>query len=350
MSLEDATPATPTPEAAPSPAPAAEAPSGGSMDDTLSKAWDALQTEGDKSTDTSGQLPEKSGHQDLAKPAAAQANPAEAAPATPAPHSWQAEMQAKWAALPPDVQTYIAQREAEAHRAISEQGQAVAGYQRLFDQFGVPKGYEHQLTQELLAAQHFLNTNPVEGLKWLAQSYGVDLNQIAQPPEQATDDLFRDPRLDKQVLPEMQRLQQTIQGLAGHLTQQQQAAYAAERGETVKIVESFAKDKPLWAEIEQDVVAEITALKATQPNMPKSQMLEKAYERALWANPAARQKHLEKIDADKRAEAAKKASEAKRIASMNVRTGASASTPASDAKWDSDDAMSSLYDRIVNAA
>src|SRR5262249_50155888 len=53
-----------------------------------------------------------------------------AAPAIDAPHSWPAEMKAKWAAVPPDIQAHIAKRETEAHQAITRSGRQVKELER----------------------------------------------------------------------------------------------------------------------------------------------------------------------------------------------------------------------------
>ena len=47
-----------------------------------------------------------------------------------------------------------------------------------------------------------------------------------------------------------------------------------------------------------------------------------------------------------KAERAKAAQEAKKLAGMNVRTGAAASSANFDGRWDADDALSAIYDRV----
>ena len=91
-------------------------------------------------------------------------------------------------------------------------------------------------------------------------------------------------------------------------------------------------------------------IKGREPGLPIDKLLDKAYDRAVYANPQVRERVLadqRKAEAEKQQkEAAAKAAQAKKLSSMNVRTGASASTPTFDGRWDDGDKLSALYDRI----
>ena len=292
--------------------------------------------------------------------------------AIPVPQSWSADVKQKWSSLPPDVQTYIAGREKEAHSKITQQGNELRSYQpvrEIYDWIrtqGVPTGKEPEVVANWARAQAALDANPVEGLKWLANSYKVDLSKLAgaapqgKAESEAIDDLFRDPRYDK-IAPEVSELRNQISLLQRQLHAQANADNSVRQRQVETIIETFSADKQDWADLENDIVNEIEVLKSQDPALPYDKLLEKAYDRARWANPDIRARILSEDQQRKEREteaarkkeaeeAAKKAAQAKKVASMNMRTGASASTPAFDGKWDDKAKLGALYDRIQSGS
>lgn len=293
-------------------------------------------------------------------------------PAIAPPQSWSADVKAKWAAIPPEVQSYIADREKASHQRISQQGNELASFTPVREIYGwirgqgVPAGQEPEVIANWARAQAALDKNPIEGLKWLANSYGVDIAQLAgtqrtQDGTQPIDDLFRDPRVDllTRKIEEADRRSQTLER---QLQARANAEQSSEQQYAESVIDQFSNGKDDWNDVADDVVAEIQVLKdrirqgAEQP-MPHEKLLEKAYDRARYANPVIRQrikdeeiaKDREKQDAARAkevAESAKKAEQAKKAQSMNVRSGATASTPRFDGKWDDRDNLSALYDRV----
>jgi hypothetical protein len=320
---------------------------------------DAPEESPTEETNTPSDLPKSEGSEPASSPAIA------------APHSWSADVKAKWASLPPEVQEYVAQREKETHTKITQQGNELRAflpvrevYEHIRSQ-GIPAGREPEVIANWARAQAFLDNNPVEGLKWLAQTYKVDLSQLSGVPQkptdtQAIDDLFRDPRLDK-IAPEIGELKGQVTQLQRQLQAGRYAEQARQQATVETIISEFSNRddvKDLWTDLEPDIVVEIEAIKAQEPSLPYEKMLEKAFDRAKWANPSIRsrildaqaQKEREAQEAARKkeqAEAAKKAEAAKRQASMNVRSGATASTPTFDGKWDDKGRLHALYDRIT---
>jgi hypothetical protein len=294
-------------------------------------------------------------------------------PAIAAPNSWSTEQKAKWDTLPPETRAYIAEREKDAHAKITQQGNELRTYQpyreineHIRTQFGVPAGREAEVVVSWARAQQALDANPVEGLKWLAQSYKVDLAQLAGTPPapktdaEAIDDLFRDPRLDRvmpEVKSEVNELRQQVMGLTRQLQARTHAEQLTQAQQVEKIIQTFSADKEHWADVEEDVAHEIDIIRKREPHLSYEKILEQAYDRAIHANAATRARILEDQQrkaamaqeaAKKQAaeEAAKKAAQAKKVQSMNVRTGATASTPTYDGKWDDKDKLTAIYDRI----
>lgn len=293
------------------------------------------------------------------------------------PHSWTADKQKWFASLSRQHQEYIAKREADTHQKITTMGPAAKAWEplrKVYDEYRqwVQPGAEAEVTRNLLAAQAMIDRDPVRGIAELARAYQLKPEQVAQSlgysptpegraPQNATqeaiDDLFRDPRLDKEVMPVVQTLQQQNAELRDRLARMEQGlsrresleVSARQRAVEGTIVD-FARDKADWGDVAEEVVGEVALLKQQNPGADAKQLLEQAYERARWKNPDVRTRILADQRKAEEAKAAKEvadaASKAKKMAGMNVRTGASASTATFDGRWDDSDHLSELFDRI----
>jgi len=295
-----------------------------------------------------------------------------ATPAIAAPNSWSTEQKAKWSTLPPATQSYIADREKDAHAKITQQGNELRQYQPVREIYehirtlGVPAGREPEVIANWARAQAALDQNPGDGLKWLAKSYGVDLAQLAgnttaKSENETIDDLFRDPRLDR-IAPEVNELRNQVGALQRQLQARTHAESSSRQRQVEDVISTFSNRddvKDNWNVLETDIIHEIEVLKASDPNLVHDyeKLLAKAYDRALYANPESRARILadqqrkaqevQEVSRKKEAEeAAKKQAQAKKVASMNVRTGATASTPTFDGKWDDKARLGAIYDRI----
>ncbi len=303
---------------------------------------------------------------DSGQPATTAPEPAQSSPAIAAPQSWPAEYQAKWNTLTPDVQQYLAHRESQVHGWISQAGQELKTFEPIRQALGAfqgyyPQGQEAQFVASLMQANAALHHDPVGTLKALAEHYRVDPALLAGQTPQANDpssvdDLFRDPRLDKEIKPLVQSMaqqlhqsEQRLRQMEGHLTAQQQAEIQKRQSEATNIISSFSKDKSDFSALHDDIVREVQMM---DPRIPMEKRLSEAYDRARWANPVHRQRIL---DEERKTEAAKaqkdmaqKQAEAKKHQSMNVRTGATAPTPSKGSKWNDETELNALYDRIAS--
>lgn len=270
-----------------------------------------------------------------------------AAPAIDPPTSWSREVREKWAAIPPDVQQYIAQRETEAHGQISRLGQQVKAfepvaktleqYRPTFERNGMDyaKGID-----ALLAAQAMLDVNPRAAILEIARTYGVDLGA---EPTQSEAGITRETLAMQAKIAELERqiaeTRTDVVSTKQREAEQRQAALQSE-------VEAFAKANPYFNEVEADIAELIPVIRAREPSLSERQILQKAYDKAIRINDAT----FAKIEADRRAkeaEAAKqKAAEAKKVSSLNVKTGVSARPAERDVR----DLLSSTYDRIQSRA
>ena len=345
----DVAPATEAPQ---SPAEALDA----DLDATLAAAYDKATSEPARGEDgkfvstkeppavePDEGAPAETKAEDQTSPDAEEPEPAK--PAIEPPVSWSREMRDKWTALPPEAQAYIAQRESEAHSQISRLGQQVKAfepvaktleqYRTTFERNGL--SYDKGL-EALLAAQSMLDANPRAAILEIARTYGVDLG--AQAP--ANDDARLVLSLQSQVAELQRQIAETRTDVNAGKAEKVAAAQAALEQE----VTEFAKTAPYFKEVEDEVVAQIAAIRTRHPELTHRQLLERAYKNAVRVDETI----SAKIEADRKAEEAKKAREqaekAKKVASLNVKS----SSQARPASRSIDDDLAAVYDRIQSRA
>lgn len=262
-----------------------------------------------------------------------------------APSSWSAEVREKWASLPPDVQSYIAQRETEAHKRISQMGQELSQYkplgelrtrtQDVFDRNGLT--FEQGL-ERLVYAQQVLEANPMQGLAAIAQSYGIDLTKAfgGQQAQQGQAD------------PRIARLEQELNQYKAVLTNQQRESMASRMREqreqeawAAKTVEEWANGKEYLDAVREDMQRLLSSGVATD--------LDDAYNTAILRNPEIRSQveaaQRAQSEAKERAERERALKDAKRAAKLN--TGDKPAVPKPKGRWDDDGWLSQAYDAVA---
>jgi hypothetical protein len=272
-------------------------------------------------------------------------------------------MKAKWSTLPPDVQTYVAQRDKETHAAITQAGQKLKAFEQqvkdhaplsqlieahadTFRRRGVTPA---QGLAVLLEAQRRLDAAPKAGLVEIGRMYGIDLRSFLQPqapspqasqpqavaPQSGQPPSGEQPPADRAVpdpataqLVEALRaeLRQTTQRLAVHesrVNAQEQAESQARSAAVQRAVAAFGEDKPYFAEVKP--------LMAALLNGGQAKDLADAYDMAVNADRDIRlriQTDQRQAEEEKRAAGARtKADQARRAAAVNVRSGPAAVNP-----------------------
>lgn len=228
------------------------------------------------------------------------------------PQSWKAEMKAEFITLPPKVQDYILQREKES---VSSFGKTKSELDRVRNEYSeidqVIEPFRERLAlagerpaqaiQRLVAAQLYIERNPPEAIAWLARSYGVDLGQLTQSPQQqAPND------------PVVQRLQ----NVEGFIQSQQQAIQEQVQGAVLSEIDKFAQTAEFFEDVKAEMPALVQLVKSQNPQMSHQEVLKTAYDRAVWGNPHTRtlvtQKTQAEATAKANAERARLAKEAER--------------------------------------
>lgn len=356
-----------------------ETPEGPSLHDTLSAAYDKAQepepdsaetpaAAAQRARDEAGRYAkEKDARTEAAKPTAAPAKiaapietakPADTAAPQPPP-SWSADAKAIWATLSPAVQAAAIKREKEFSDGIvakSNELKRFEGIGRVLDSVkdrlalnGVaPEAY----VQQLAAADHLLRTQPAQALQWIAQNYGLDINQLVNGSQARGPELSSDP----QVAQLQQRLDAISNVIGSQQAAQAQAAQTARQAQHAEVnhtIETFRtatddKGAPRYPHFEQLRQA-MGALISVDPALK----IEDAYDRAAWAVPEIREHILTakaaEDSAKRQTEAEARATDAKRVARTNVATrGTAGSSPT--APKSHKDLMAEVWDRMQGAA
>lgn len=222
-------------------------------------------------------------------------------PEIPAPISWTAEKRQAFATLPKDIQQYVVEREKESQRLISQKSEeydrtirhtkevvsALEPYRQNFARRGISEG---QAIQHLLQANDFLERNPEEAIRKLAELNGIDLGELAQQSDS--------------VDPQIQHLKRELDELKGVYTQQQQQSEQQYLQQLDSYVQSFeaATDEegnkrfPFVSDpaFESLMATEVTRLKQVNPHTPLNHLLTTAYENTVWLHPELREQEIKK--------------------------------------------------------
>jgi len=331
-----------------------------SMEETMAAAFDKMnpQARVDRAPDGKFQstaAPEAAAPEDTSSTEGQTQTAAPSEPAQPAiatPQSLPAELRDEWAKAPPKVAEWVAKREAEAHRRITELGEtakAHAPIRQVIERFA-PTLQKNGLQPadafaRMLAVNELLETDARSAIAQIAEAYGVDLSAVAGKPEgEAAENVEV-----RSLKAELSALKRQIAETANRVTSREQQEAEVQRGNLAKLVEDFSADKSdHWADIESDVLEQITAIRSREPDLEPAQVLKKAYERAVKINDqvanklseAKRKAEAEKAEAEKK----RKAEEAKRLASLNVKSKDGAS-PRATGSWE--DTMREVGSRLL---
>lgn len=281
----------------------------------------------------------------------AEVKPEPVKPAVPPPQAWKAEVREKWATLPPDVQSYIAEREQAAHQRISELGQKAQVVEQLES---VWKPHEYRLQgiskpdylNSLLAADSALRQDPVGFIKLIAQHNNIDLNSMVSDPYAVADPQSAQVQATLQAAnARIEQLERQLGEVGQRVIGRETAERQAKEQEYNRMVEEFGKGKEDWQDLLPDMMANAAALVQANPNRPPQEVLQEAYERSQWGNPKTRKAMMERQAKEaeaKRLEEAKAAADrAKRAGSINVRN-----APPVNGKASLDDDLRAVWRRL----
>jgi hypothetical protein len=285
-----------------------------SMDDTIGDAWREIQSRGNQDRDEGGKFAAKESEpvettEEQTELPAEETPAEETAPAIKAPSSWKKEAQAKFATLPPDIQAEVMRREGDMHRGLEsykQHAERAQAYERAFtpymdtiNKLGIAP---EVAASELMKVDHSLRygspADKVAMVTKIIKDYGID-------------PAWFDSANIPQANPQVDYLQNELQAIKAQQARLQQESQTRETVSLNNDIASFAKNNEHFEAV-RDRMADLL-----QGGAAKT--LQEAYETAIWADPSVRASIIAKQQSEERAKAAQKASEAKKLASTNVR-------------------------------
>lgn len=294
-----------------------------SMEDTLRATLEDIQSRGDlpeevtgdtaatdptaKARDASGKFTKTEENTDTSATSADPAVKNEAdKPVRKAPSSWRKEAQEKYATLDPTLQDEIDKREADFHKGLEPYKQKAQTFDAI-DQALRPfaENLRREGANAIQAIQHFFGLDNTLRHGSPAQKAAV-VKEIMQRAGLTPETLQNAPQID----PNLTAVQQQIRHLQASLQQRDQMQQQAEMAQLNSEIAKFANGKEHFETVRQDMAALLQAGRA--------QNLDEAYEQAVWANPNTRAALIAQQQEAQKAEASKKAQEARKAATVNI--------------------------------
>jgi hypothetical protein len=242
----------------------------------------------------------------------------EPAPEPLSPHAhWPSTVKERFGKADRDWQQFMLERESQYSKGINEITGKYTPVQKNWERLQEIIGPHRQTFQmmgmdDFGAVQYLTNlhaaiqSNPQQGLQWLAQRFGVDLNQLTQSGQ-------------AQGSPEVQALQQQV-----HMMRQQLQKFGSQYSNNqIQTLEaqisdwSQAKDEkgqpryPMLDDVLDDMLVLINGKKA-RGEAVTVQALQDIYDRAVHSNPVTRAKLGESAARNAAEERKRKADEARR--------------------------------------
>ncbi len=338
-----------------------------SMDDTLAAAFDAMNAKDDAApadvAAPTDDIPGDAGTEQVAAADDAESPDAETGTETPdagsdgnaetekpldAPQSWSADDKEMFATLPRKAQEAVLRRESEREQFVAQKSQELASLKRDYEPvdrligprkeawavngFTVETGLNH-----LLSISDFASRDKAGFVRWYAQTHNLDLQALAS--DQGAID------------PQIQALHQRLAQFETQERQRQEATVNQNRQSVKSAIDAFSADTkahPHYAAVQSDMAAMIPSLAQANPGASHKELLDLAYQKAVWANPTTREKLQaeQKREADKAAAAA--ADKAKKAAGTNVRS--TGTVPDGRRKLTMDETLALAYDQAQGRA
>jgi hypothetical protein len=231
------------------------------------------------------------------------------------PAGWTAAEKALWPTLPPAVQAAVSRREQQADQGGRQWSDEKRRYEAVLSPVAEAARRNglstEQGLQSLLNAQSFLERDPTAAIKWLAQSHGVNLATLAGQPDVPS---AQTPDIEAIV---RQAVQRTVTPMVAPIQERWQQEEHSRQETTTQMVVDFAASPghEHFNGVEEEIMAMIPPLKARNPTWTPQQVLQEAYDRATFANPATRQTILAAqetaAEAKRREEASQRATKAR---------------------------------------
>ena len=200
----------------------------------------------------------------------------ETQPVSAKPGNWNDIQDDDWTKLPQSVQAKVLKREQQISDWYNGINQHIAPLAEAAKTSGM--SWQEGLDR-LLHAQQRMDRNPTEAIIWLAKSYNVNLDDVAEMAagtmevpavKQAAEG--NTPAIPPELDERLKRLEGTIQ--SGH------------QNEMFQAIDTFSKQpgKEYFEEVAGEITSLIPGIKAQNPQAGMADILEKAYQAAVVLN------------------------------------------------------------------
>lgn len=259
-----------------------------------------------------------------------------------APISWSADDKAKWAAIPPDLQVIIANREKQRDTFLTQKSNeftqqmapykeidhALAPVEQILKREGINKA---QAVKELVAYYQHYESNPASYILQVAQSKGIDLRTLVEKQGQI------DP--NKQALQqygsELSTIKQELNEFKSQKAQEQTEFLLSE-------VDKF-KSEPGHEHFDA-----VRVQMGKLIEIGEATSMQDAYDKAVWANSDTRTLELKKQEDERVKNSSEKAKKARKVAGPKLSTKEFSSGKATEAA-DEDEFLREQFRKIQSA-
>lgn len=272
-----------------------------------------------------------------------------------APPSWSAEAKEQWGDMSPRARQEVLKREGDReneyvrNKSLIDSAVAmekiITPYMATINAAG---STPEKAIQSVLNTQYqLMNANPQQKAYLLlqaAQQYGADMSVLTQPLEQ------QDPQI-AQLNHQMMQMQNQIQ------TQNQSVESSQSQG-LEQAVDTFSNQVnedntlkyPYFNNVSMIMADNIPRLRNDNPGMDTSQILEKAYNSAIWSHDETRtllqkQKTDESVSKTQK-EAKERTEKAKKAQKLNLQKKPAHSSKTDEPQGSIDETMNSTYDKL----
>lgn len=222
-------------------------------------------------------------NQDKGSEDTTEASPEGAASATEEvvpPEHWSEEDKAAYVSLPPEAREVLHRFDGNFTKGIQEKSEALKRYEDAFKPYAsLYAGTEPtEAVQKLFRAQQYLQQNPVEAIKWLANSYQVaDQLFASKEPSKTEGDEYTDP--------EVKRLRQELEQAKDEQAQKERQAQQRQQQEQLAMIESFKSEKDEAGNLLHEHFDDLQPIMAGLLSAGRATTLEDAYSQAVKAHP-----------------------------------------------------------------
>lgn len=236
------------------------------------------------------------------------------------PPSFSPTAKAKWAQVPPEVQAAIDKREKEVDAGFKK----YAGLDQYVQQAQQSGTTLPEALGRYVAAEQLLEREPIKGILWLCNNYGITPAQLAQAAGGGQPQAQPQPAQNGQQ-PNGQQpypgfdIRQQLDPVMQRLNELTQIVHGSQQEKVLSEVDTFFRDTKAHPYVE-NVAEDMAKLLSLGLFKDEPFQLQKAYEAACWNNPEVRGLLINDITS---AQTADQANKAKQIANQARRAGQS---------------------------